>query len=57
MEKLITIDELASFLKVNKQWIYKRTSKKAFYHIPHIKVGKMLRFDKDEVIEWIKKNN
>ena len=48
---LITVDELATMLQVPKSWIYDRTRNN---RIPYIKIGKYIRFDKDEIIEWIK---
>ena len=42
-----TIDELAKFLRVGRSWIYDRTRENGPELIPHIKVGKYLRFDPD----------
>ena len=44
---------MAKFLKVPKGWIYQRTQfgRDA---IPFIKVGKYLRFDPDEVLNFFK---
>ena len=36
-DKLFTVDELAAYLKVDQNWIYKRTR---FNEIPYIKKGK-----------------
>ena len=55
MENWITVDELASMLKVGKDWIYQQTMKKGPGAIPKIKVGKHLRFDLAEVEKWIMK--
>lgn len=53
-EQLLTIDEMASELKVPKSWIYSRT-RHGKGAIPHIKVGNYLRFKKSEVIEFFDK--
>jgi excisionase family DNA binding protein len=37
---------------VPKSWFYSRTRTG---QIPHYKIGKYVRFDEDEVMEWIKK--
>jgi hypothetical protein len=43
--KLWTPDDLADYLSVPVGWIYKRTRKNGPETIPHIKLGKYLRFD------------
>ena len=49
--ELKTVNELAGALKVPKSWIYDKTRKN---EIPMIRVGKYLRFDMNEVLEWLK---
>lgn len=51
--KLLTPKELAEILNVPVSWIYQRTrlGKDA---IPHIKVGKYVRFNSSEVLEFCK---
>ena len=48
---LLTPDELAEELKVQKSWVYSRTRTG---EIPHYKIGKYVKFDPDEVRNWIK---
>ena len=43
--KLWTPDDVAEYLNVPVGWIYKRTRKNGPEMIPHIKLGKYLRFD------------
>ncbi len=50
MEKLLTIDELAEVLTVKKSTIYQ------WVHlglIPHIKVGRLLRFKEGGIKKWL----
>jgi excisionase family DNA binding protein len=54
MSELLTIDEMADRLKVHKSWLYQFTRLKDEDTIPHLKVGKYLRFEEDKVMEWIK---
>ena len=56
-ENPITIDELSERWKVKKSWIYARTRESGPDALPRIKIGKYLRFDPDEVQEWLKKQN
>jgi excisionase family DNA binding protein len=46
---LLTPEEVARHFQVNRQWVYERTSKN---EIPHLKVGKYLRFQKQEIDRW-----
>jgi len=50
---LISPKEMARILGVPISWIYQRTrfGREA---IPHVKVGKYVRFDPDEVINFLK---
>jgi excisionase family DNA binding protein len=51
---ILTIDELAEMLRVKKMWIYQRTRPKGVRGgIPHYRVGKLLRFDKAEILAWL----
>ena len=52
-KNLITIEELATILNVPKSWIYQRT-RLGTQHFPHIKLGKYLRFEIGEVLEFLK---
>jgi excisionase family DNA binding protein len=53
MKSLITVKELADVLKVPVSWIYQRTSM-GQKGIPHVKMGKYVRFDADEVIRFLR---
>lgn len=54
---LLTVNDLAKQLKVKPSWIYGETRKTGKGAIPRIKVGKYLRFDFEEVMAWIRKQN
>jgi len=56
-EDLLTINELADKLKVQKSWIYSRTREIGPNAIPRIKVGKYLRFRLEEILSWIENGN
>ena len=53
MKSLITVQELAEILNVPVSWIYQRTSM-GQKGIPHVKMGKYVRFDPDEVIRFLR---
>lgn len=54
-EELLTPRELADRLKVNLSWIYYHTSYRG-ESMPHMKIGKHLRFHMSEVMEWATKH-
>lgn len=51
MEKYLTIEELCDILQVKKHYIYALTSQK---RIPFFKMGRFLRFRKEDIDEWLK---
>jgi len=54
LDELLTVDEVASLLKVPKSWIYEHTRKHVGERLPHVKPGKYLRFFECEVREFLK---
>ena len=51
--ELITAKKLAKRLNVQVSWIYRRT-RLGQEAIPHVKMGKYVRFDWEEVLEFLK---
>ena len=49
-QRLIEIDELSAMLGVSKNTLYDWCAVKK---IPHIKLGKFLRFNVDEIEAWL----
>lgn len=56
-EEIITINELADRLKVQKSWLYSRTRETGPGSMPRIKMGKYLRFEYQVVMDWLRKQN
>jgi len=52
-DELLTVDELAAILKVPKSWIYLHTRKRSKAALPHVKIGKYLRFCETDVREFL----
>jgi len=46
----LTFDEAAEFLNISKHTLYSHTSKRT---VPHYKVGKFVRFKKEDLVEWM----
>jgi excisionase family DNA binding protein len=53
MKELIEIKELARRLSVPVTFIYDRTRKNSPDPIPHLKIGKYVRFDPEAVVQWL----
>lgn len=54
---LLNINELSNLLNVKESWVRSAVFRKK---IPYIKVGRLIRFDKNVIEEWIlsrKKNS
>jgi excisionase family DNA binding protein len=48
LDELLTVDEVAAFLKVPRSWVYEHTRSRGTTRserLPHVKLGKYLRFD------------
>ena len=54
MDKLLTVEEIADVLNVKQSTIYNWTH---LGFIPHIKIGKLLRFNEDDVLKWLNKKS
>ena len=52
-DELLTVDELATILKVPKSWIYLHTRKRSKTALPHVKIGKYLRFCEADVRRFL----
>ena len=53
MTDYLTIDELCDKLKLKKSYVYELTFAKK---IPHIKIGRHLRFNWEEVEKWLEES-
>ena len=50
---LLTVEEIAAALRVAPSWVYERVRKRGKDKMPHLKVGKYLRFRLNEVRVWV----
>ncbi len=56
MRLLINVQQLSEALNVPLSWIYQRTSQ-GQKGIPHVKMGKYVRFDLEEVMTFLREAN
>ncbi|MBU0984036.1 MAG: helix-turn-helix domain-containing protein [candidate division Zixibacteria bacterium] len=50
MEKLMTPEEVVEWLGIKLSTLYAWTHQKA---IPHVKLGNLLRFRKNDILKWL----
>lgn len=48
--KYMNLDELKDFLGVNHQTVY---NFRRLWGLPYIKIGSVVRYDRDEIIAWM----
>jgi excisionase family DNA binding protein len=54
--ELLTVEDVAVLLKVPKSWVYQRIRKSGFHRLPHVKLGKYLRFEEKAVWDFVARN-
>ncbi|MDH5173694.1 MAG: helix-turn-helix domain-containing protein [Elusimicrobiota bacterium] len=54
MHKLMTIKEVADYLRLSKVTVYKMTRQGK---IPALKIGKQWRYNKSEIDSWVKQKS
>lgn len=55
-EELLTVEDMSAVLKVPRSWIYQRIRKRAPDRLPHLKIGKYLRFELPAVQAWLSRH-
>ncbi len=50
LPQFLTIDELAGQLAITERHVRRLVAEK---RVPYLKVGRLIRFDADEIMEWI----
>src|ERR1700730_14430138 len=56
LHELLTVEEVAALLKVSPSWVYEHTRSRGTpraERLPHIKIGKYVRFDPRSVREFL----
>lgn len=53
-EPLLTVQQAAHLLSVNRKWIYDACARRS---IPYIKVGRLTRFRRSELEDWLHTNH
>ena len=53
LDDLMTIGDVAALLKVTKSWVYEHTRDGAEDRLPAVKLGKYLRFDRNDLRAYV----
>jgi excisionase family DNA binding protein len=51
--EFLTVKEVAAALRVPPSWVYERVRKRGKDRMPHLKIGKYLRFRLSEIRTWV----
>lgn len=54
-DRLLTVQELAEILTLPVSWVYEHTKAQCHDPLPHLKLGKYLRFEESLVRQWLEK--
>ena len=52
-EDLLTVVDVARILRVPRSWVYEHTRPRASLRLPHLKLGKYLRFRRNDVLQFV----
>lgn len=55
MSRLLTVEDVAALLNVPPRWVYRHAELKPPEGIPHVKVGKYLRFRESDLREYVER--
>jgi predicted DNA-binding transcriptional regulator AlpA len=59
MDEILTPTQVAERLQVKPSWVYEQTRERAEIRnadpLPHIKMGRYLRFDWKDVLDWLER--
>jgi excisionase family DNA binding protein len=53
MEQILTIPEVARYLKISKSKIYYLVQRR---EIPHIKIGRNVRIRENDLVRWLERH-
>ena len=55
LDRLWTVEEVADLFQVPPSWVYERTRRRGQEQLPHLKLGKYLRFQEYAVREFLER--
>ena len=55
VDELLTVNDVAQWLKVPPSWVYERTRRRGADRLPFIRLGKYLRFEETAVKRYLER--
>lgn len=52
-QDILTPDQLAKMLQVTRGWVTCKTRRSCVNPLPHMRIGKYIRFDRVAVLAWL----
>ena len=56
-EVYMTVKEIAAYLRLNVQTVYRKVGEKGSDALPHVRIGGAIRFKKSDVDNWMIENS
>ena len=53
----ITAKEVAIYLNINLQTVYRKAKKAGADRLPNVRIGGSIRFNKDAIYKWMQENS
>ena len=53
--RLLTVEEVSALFQLPRSWVYERTRRRGIERLPHLKLGKYLRFEEKAVEEFLER--
>ncbi len=51
--RLLTVEEVSALFQLPRSWVYQRTRRRGIERLPHLKLGKYLRFEETAVRQFL----
>ncbi len=51
--RLLTVEQVAEMWQLPRSWVYERTRRRGIERLPHLKLGKYVRFEEKAVRQFL----
>ncbi len=51
--RLLTVEEVSDLFQLPRSWVYERTRRRGIERLPHLKLGKYVRFEEKAVRQFL----
>ncbi len=53
--RLLTVEEVSDLFQLPRSWVYERTRRRGIERLPHLKLGKYVRFEEKSVRQFLER--